>query len=171
MNYISSKSNKGFTLVELVVVVSIILILVSVVLASIAQARKNSRDKQRIADLSNVNFAVVVYREKNNKYPTGSDGIIGSGNTFDTAIAPYLADIPQDPLSNNFYRYRYNQDFTCTEPHQRVLYAEALENTKSANFSTVCTDVNAGDDYTGSYPGTTPGTTFATSNSYILILK
>ncbi len=159
----SSKSQKGFTLVEIVVVISIIVVLLSVILASISQARMNSRDKQRIADLSSIHFALIVYREKNNKFPTGSDNVIGTGTSFDVAIAPYLANIPKDPLSSGSYKYRYNSDFTCTEPHQRVLYAQSLENTNNANFSAICTNDDAGEDATDE--------STATEDSYIMILK
>ena len=171
MIYIPLKSRRGFTLIEIIVVIAIISVLVGIVLASILEARKNSRDKERIADLSNINFATILYREKNGKYPTGSDVIIGTGTSFDTLIAPYLADIPKDPLSTGVYKYQYNADFTCTEPHQRVLYSQALENVKNGNFSTLCTDPNAGDDFTGTYPGTVTGTTPVTGDSYIMILK
>jgi len=169
MDYTSPKLRTGFTLVEIVVVVSIISILCGIVLASISQARQNSRDKERIADLANIKFALVLYREKNNTYPTGSDVIIGANpaTTFDTTMVPFIPNTLSDPLyGKGGYFYRYNADFTCTEAHQRVVYAQTVENSGTANFSTLCTHSNA-----GAYPGAITGTTPVTVNSYIMILK
>ena len=77
----------GFTIVELIVVISIVLLLVTIVLASIVEARQNTREKKRVSDLANIELALTLYREKNGEYPTYPNGIeIGTGGALDAVI-------------------------------------------------------------------------------------
>ena len=59
----------GFTLVELLVVISIIGVLASVVFASINSARAKARDARRIADLRQIATALEFYYDANGQYP------------------------------------------------------------------------------------------------------
>ena len=55
MNKIKTISaNKGFTLVELIVVITILAILWTIAFISFAWYSKNSRDSVRIADMNNI---------------------------------------------------------------------------------------------------------------------
>lgn len=64
----------GFTLVELLVVISIIGLLSSIVLASLNSARTKARDVRRRADLKQLQLALELYFDANGSYPvaTGS---------------------------------------------------------------------------------------------------
>jgi type II secretion system protein G len=95
--------NKGFTLIELLVVIAIIGILSSVVLASLNSARTKARDARRIADLRQIQIALELYYDANNKYPIVSNWIYStdsSWNTLQTALTPYIASLPKDPINN-----------------------------------------------------------------------
>jgi prepilin-type N-terminal cleavage/methylation domain-containing protein len=72
-----SLNNKGFTLIELMVVILIIAILSTVILISLNSARKDARDSQRIADMQMVLGAQNLYYSHNNYFFTdnGVDGI------------------------------------------------------------------------------------------------
>lgn len=61
---------QGFTLLEIVLVIGVIILLMSVVLASTASARAKSRDAQRVADLSQAAIAIEQYRQAHGSYPT-----------------------------------------------------------------------------------------------------
>jgi prepilin-type N-terminal cleavage/methylation domain-containing protein len=70
-------NNRGFTLIELMVVIFIIAILSTVILLSLDSARKDARDSQRIADMQAVIGAQNLYYSHNNYFFTdnGTSGI------------------------------------------------------------------------------------------------
>ncbi len=64
--------SKGFTLVELMVVVSIISLLASIILTSLSDARAKSRDSKRVQTMVSIRTAVELYRtaaSTNDSYP------------------------------------------------------------------------------------------------------
>lgn len=153
----------GFSLIELVVVVALIAIIVTIVIVSIAGVRKNSREKDRVSDLANIEFALTLYKEANRSYPSYASGAeIGVGGALDSAIIQYDGNIYADPKSDGvaggMYEYWYDSDFTCSEENQAVVFARNMEESRNANFAEVCTHGN-------------PDDTVAGSNSYIVILK
>lgn len=120
---------KGFTLVEIIIVVSIISILTSVSVFSYAEASKKARDKDRQADLRTLQAAVELYKQKNGRYPAGCkgpgvwSGQIGSvyacadgSNQYIVGIAPgYIPKLPNDKRVNSTdagYVYSTNTDGT-----------------------------------------------------------
>lgn len=95
--------NKGFTLIELLVVIAIIGLLSSIVLASLNSARVKARDARRMSDLHQIRLALEFYYNDNGKYPTVSGWIYStdsSWNTLQTALAPYMPNLPKDPINN-----------------------------------------------------------------------
>ncbi len=99
----NKKLTKGFTLIELLVVIAIIGLLSSIVLASLNQARVKARDSRRMSDLHQIQLALELYRAGNGKYPTITPWVYSSDtswNTLQTALAPYISSLPQDPINN-----------------------------------------------------------------------
>ncbi|MDP2874213.1 MAG: prepilin-type N-terminal cleavage/methylation domain-containing protein [bacterium] len=94
---------KGFTLIELVIVIGILAILVAVVISVLNPARflAKSRDTRRQSDLKMVQAALEAYYSQNNAYP----GSI----TFGAAWAGYLAMVPQDPSTDRAYCYEQTE--------------------------------------------------------------
>jgi len=74
------QSRFGFTLVEVLVVISIISILTSVLYVNFNAARENSRDQVRKTDLKQLQLAIELYKAQNGSYPDSCGG--GAGNTF-----------------------------------------------------------------------------------------
>ncbi len=76
---------KGFTLIEMLVVVLIIMLLATMVLVQASYARQKSRDLQRIADLTRVAGALENYYADNSAtgYPTG---------TFDPVVSTLVTN-------------------------------------------------------------------------------
>ena len=70
--------NRGFTLVELMVVVSIIVLLSSLVLASLVSAKNNANRTKIAQGLLQVQNALEVYRLKNGYYPKELDALPGA---------------------------------------------------------------------------------------------
>src|SRR5437016_6209270 len=103
---------KGFTLVELLIVITIIAILSGVGLTFFQQAQAKVRDTKRKEDLRNLGNALELYRQ----VPQHSDQYIVSAsqscNSTDTtsfylAIASYMSNqiVPTDPKTGGQYCY------------------------------------------------------------------
>jgi prepilin-type N-terminal cleavage/methylation domain-containing protein len=68
--FYTKKSNQGFTLIELMVVIAIIGLLASTVLASLSNTRTRARDASRLVEAREVMKALELYRvQNNNQYP------------------------------------------------------------------------------------------------------
>jgi len=67
-------SNKGFTLIEILVVVAIIGVLASIVLVGLGGARRQGGDAKRIAELREVQTGLELYFTKCGFYPGGASG-------------------------------------------------------------------------------------------------
>lgn len=68
------KTIQGFTLVEVLVVASIIAILTAAVVANFGDGSAQSRDAERKSDLRNVESALELYRLRNGRYPEACNG-------------------------------------------------------------------------------------------------
>ena len=71
---------KGFTLLELLVVISIIGLLASILVINLTSARRRARDTKRIADIRNLQTAAEDYFGKIGKYPTVISDLVTAGN-------------------------------------------------------------------------------------------
>lgn len=92
------RDNKGFTLMELIIVVSIIGLVVTLGFTNYITSIKRSRDGRRKADLEQVRSALEMCRADTGSYPVGSS-LPGTCSTY--------LSVPTDPLSPT-YQYRYN---------------------------------------------------------------
>ena len=75
------KKSSGFTLVELLVVISIIAVLSAVLMVNFVGMRERSRDSQKIQDLNAIKSALRMYYNDNQFYPLDKGVITGSGFT------------------------------------------------------------------------------------------
>jgi len=85
-----NKKQKGFTLLELLVVIGIIGLLASIIVVNLTGARRRARDTKRIADVRQLQTAAEDYYGKNGKYPS----TIG-----DLVTGTQIPIWPQDPLA------------------------------------------------------------------------
>jgi len=77
----SAKDQKGFTLLELLVVLAIITLLFSIILASMSSARKKARDSTRLQEFSEIRKALELFYSQYGMYPCGDDYLdLGGGN-------------------------------------------------------------------------------------------
>jgi len=119
MTKLLPRKEKGFSLIELLVVVSLIGILATLVLANLNAARQRGRDAQRKSDLRNLQTALRLYYNDYGKYPTDDSGeILGCGAVGTTACTwgdvwtagstTYMPTLPIDPISTQSYVYTRN---------------------------------------------------------------
>ena len=111
---ILKKSNKGFTLVELLVVILIVGVLATFVSVALGNARQKARDAKRVSDMSVIRKALEQYTMDEGAYPenvTPGESLIG-----ETGSVRYLK-VPHNPLprtdgdcTGDDYNYRKNSD-------------------------------------------------------------
>lgn len=102
---------RGFTLVELLVVVAIIAVLASSVLAAVGSARAKARDAKRIAEIKEIKNALNLYHDSNFSYPsTTPEGFSGEDAAIQFLASPesggFLPAVPEIPgvAVSFFYR-------------------------------------------------------------------
>ena len=128
-------TNSGFTLLELLVVISIIGLLASVILVSVNTARVKARDTQRLSDMQQIYTALYSFYNDYGCLPMTSASTCGgvsafadsgswdysSQGTAGSLFLPflrtkgYLSTVPLDPINNKtgdgagagLYAYRY----------------------------------------------------------------
>lgn len=109
---------KGFTLIELIIVISIIVILLGILLTSFQGVKRTSRDTQRKADLEQIRAALEIYRADCSLYPPTASVVFGqplngTGVPPSPCSGTYMSLVPQDTLLPT-YQYRYNRTDNST---------------------------------------------------------
>ncbi len=95
---------KGFTLVELLIVFSIIVVLAVILVAYFRSQTLKGNDARRRADINRIKIAVEEYEKDNDCYPLLSE-MQKCGTDPTIAIHPYLNDVPCDPATKGPYTY------------------------------------------------------------------
>ncbi len=117
-------TGRGFTLVEIIVVMAVISVLMMVVFASFSESRKKARDTARIADMQQLAAALQVYAATYGKYPSATEGACTWQNSFNsggclrvlvtTGLLPVLPTDPINEATNgSVNRHHYFYDNWC----------------------------------------------------------
>jgi prepilin-type N-terminal cleavage/methylation domain-containing protein len=113
---ISEKNPNAFTLVELIVVITILVILGTIGFISLQGYSSKSRDSTRATNLSLAARSLETYQVNASRYPS-PESITGTGQiggvtvaltgVFGNTVAPLvkLDKAPKDPLSTNYLAY------------------------------------------------------------------
>ncbi len=94
---------QGFTLIELMIVVSIIAVLSVVGILAYTSALKNSRDAKRQADLKFIQSALEAYNADQLAYPADLNSLVT--NSYGKV---YMNQLPLDPINSGIYVYGYS---------------------------------------------------------------
>lgn len=124
---VMKKKNSGFTLIELMVVISLIAILSTIGWAEFSKGSAVSRDAERRGDLRELQTALELYKNEFGRYPAGCNGAggwsgqVGGGygcsgvdSQYIVGLAPkFIKVLPTDPKLNSavsFSGYAYAVD-------------------------------------------------------------
>jgi general secretion pathway protein G len=120
------QSDSGFTLIELMIVMAIILILTTMVVPSYIGAMKHAREAVLREDLSTMRAAIDSYTMDKQKAPQSLDDLVQNG---------YLRAIPDDPMT-------HSKDSWVTDTSDAMY---SIDQTEPG-----ITDVHSGSEETGS---------------------
>lgn len=133
MRFLRKNISGGFTLIEILVAVSIISILMAVATVSYINVQRKSRDIRRKTDLEKVRQALEVFYADNGAYPdeavndriscvtngdrlTMDSSAIDWGDPFVCNGKTYLANLPKGPNGENYYYEIYEEADTNNPP-------------------------------------------------------
>lgn len=120
-------ARRGFTLIELMVTISIISLIASIILASLNDARARARDAKRLADIHNLKNAVHLYYSGNNSYPLMA---ANDSAGWDVSNVGSFIQIPEqfsdpqnsDPYHTYYYRTAPPFPPSCPATTQAVIH-------------------------------------------------
>ncbi|MFH0776008.1 MAG: prepilin-type N-terminal cleavage/methylation domain-containing protein [Patescibacteria group bacterium] len=121
------RNPKGFTLVELIIVIMIIGILAATLLPKVMGAPAKARDAAREADFNAISTALEMYFADNDKYP---DAAANLGTTL--VSGGYLKSALKDPTNSAAYVYVYCTASRNGVPNQSFALGTRLESSTSS---------------------------------------
>jgi type II secretion system protein G len=110
-----SRSRRGFSLIELVIVIAILGILAGVVTPRVSQRVAAARDARRLQDVQAIRDAVEQYYLDTGSYPAATSNatfggwdVSHDGGFVDVLVrGGYLRNAAVDPVNDDTYHYRY----------------------------------------------------------------
>ena len=145
----------GFTLVELLVVISVIGVLASIVLVSFTGSQKQARDTQRKSDVKQYQLALENFANKKNGLYPRRNITVSADTTLCTDMG--LTTCPSDPREarDATFDYKYQSDGTASDgtaaAANYVLWGK-IENVSSTTYWVVCSNGKSGQLTTGIPP-------------------
>lgn len=99
------RSNSGFTLVELIIVIAVIGILAGVALVNIPNLQKRARDSQRLADLRQLQNILEKEINSVSVYPSSNENFEIKDHPWGSLWNEHSYRVPKDPLPSQKYVY------------------------------------------------------------------
>ena len=140
---------KGFTLIELMIVIVILGVLMGTILPRLTGAQSSARDTGRKADLHSIAQALETYYDYNSKYPgTGGVVCLDGANAESIAIGEFLkggvptppsakqvTKLPSAPAGNCEGAYAYAPLTSRGLPNNGYILATDVEVYQNANLN------------------------------------
>ncbi len=121
MYYLIEKAGRrrGFTLVELLVVIVVLAVLAAIVLPKFMDSSTRSRESALMSDLKLLRNAVATFQTDTGTYPATMAGLaatsapatgldkagVAANITATDWHGPYVQSVPNDPVSGNAFTY------------------------------------------------------------------
>lgn len=120
----------GFTLMELLVVISVVAVISTIATVSFNSIRSKQRDSQRITDVKKIAVALERYKNVNGDFPDcGAHFVcdyISSPDIWESclgeALKPFLGNIPIDPASETGQTYCYKVGYRSSGNQYSLVY-------------------------------------------------
>ena len=133
-------SPKGFTLVELMIVIAIIGILAAALFPSLTSYLARGRDTSRAAGLKEISTGVAAFNVDSSTFPASSNGASASAADCASsgALVKYIPKFPKDPtnsVANCGTAGNYGYGTGSLSGTTTVLLSAVFENTSGGNTS------------------------------------
>jgi len=136
MKDLKIRARRGFTLIELVVVIAILGILAGIAIPRFLDATATARGAKIVADLRTIDSAIVIYNAKTGTYPTGTADLITNAPAAATPQYQLLASWPVPATGNCIFPA---QPATTVSVAADATYILATDGT-NANSRAACVD-------------------------------
>jgi len=157
------KSHKGFTLVELVVVIAILCILATMAFLKFDDNLQAAKGAKLIADMRTIESASAIYYLKNNEWPyieATTSGIIDHTTNKDFSTNYFKSGWPLPPVGKFIIQgtngHRYTYQFTVQKYYsyysEKQRPGQASAGRTTCDFKTI-TDFENGGNGTGGQDG------------------
>lgn len=143
-------NQKGFTLVEMLVVVAIIAILASVFLVGLRGFRGSAYDSRRLSDIQKVQSYLELYYNQQRHYPVASTWEQLQSELSGAGIG--VNSLPNDPVAGQKYRYEscgdpvnpqsYILSARMSDPKSRIVVDQEGISSICSNVGKTCDKVN-----------------------------
>ncbi|MEK7627684.1 MAG: prepilin-type N-terminal cleavage/methylation domain-containing protein, partial [Patescibacteria group bacterium] len=132
--FMSRNSRRGFTKIELLVVLAIIGLLVSLILVSLGSIKARSRDVRRVVDIDVFIKALNLYNNSFSVYPI-YDGYITGEDPLSDALrnSSVLSSIPLDPTNKQVGSIIYKYDYFSDGTNFQIQYCMETDSVPNTN--------------------------------------
>lgn len=98
------ESRKGFTLLELILVLVILVVLASVTVRVFSNTRKSSMIRIAKTEVGNIRTAIDQYEIEMGQYPSNLEELVKkpSGDDGSMWSGPYIEQVKKDPWNNDY---------------------------------------------------------------------
>ena len=125
---------KGFTIVELLIVIVVIGILAAITIVAYNGVQQKARDAQRRSDLTLLNKYVKMYVSENDSPPSTTGGCYAAKSTVLSGceayttldkVTSYVAKLPIDPKNTAEYNYQYRRGYKANSTASNIIGGNA----------------------------------------------